>query len=168
MNARTEYQGGTSLALAFKRSNNSNCSFEPLDSMTEIKNLSICNLRIGIVIENDIGIVERELDELNYMSDEPNIVNRRHNFLGNARQFGCVTFSCTTEDRKEYLCVLLPEGKTQADVGDMISYHHGTGSHLVLCSAPGCNDVCPNGKKTCNAHAVEVSSIWWQLVLNML
>ena len=126
--------------------------------MLAIKKLPVFNSRDGFVMETDAVVVKQELDKLHYMKDEPNIKQRLHSFLCYARQFGCDTYFYTTEDRKEYSVVLLPDGTTLADVSNLISLHNGKGSHLVLCPAP-CNKVCPHKKKTCDEHKVVVSSI---------
>lgn len=157
-NAKREAQGSTVLQEAFRRSSKRKSLIDPLDTMTAIKNLQVCNLRNGLVIPNDMGIVEKELNKLQFMKDEPNIKIRLDSFLGYARRFGCDTVNCTTADGTSYLVVMLPDGTTQADVSNMIMHHHGAGKHLVLCPAP-CNKVCSHKKKTCNEHAVVVSSI---------
>ena len=157
-NAKREAQGSTVLQEAFRRSSKSKSLIDPLETMTAIKNLQVCNLRNGLVINpTDIGLVKKELNKLQFMEGEPNIKKRLTSFLDYARQFGCDTVNCTTADGTSYLVVMLPDGTTQADVSNMIMHHHGDGTHRVLCPAP-CNGVCPLGKNTCNEHAVVVSS----------
>ena len=157
-NQKREAQGSTVLQEAFRRSSKSRSLIDPLDTMTDIQTLQVCNSRNGLVINpNDIGLVKKELNKLQYMIGEPNTQYRLSSLLGYARRFGCDTVNCTTADGTSYLVIMLPDGKTPNDVGNMIMNHNGDGTHRVLCPAP-CNKVCPHKKKTCDEHAVVVSS----------